>query len=123
MTGVTDNDKVICYFCSGKGKIFEECGRCNGQGYIEGRSDQNQRVTCSSCLGRGYFQRKCLHCSGEGVFNKLEVIQSYNQQAEEINRKIAGININKSSLDKVSDWLRNYNEKVQIWNSKLGSTQ
>lgn len=123
VTGVTDDDKVWCYFCSGKGNIVKECGRCYGKGYIEGQSDPDKRSTCSSCLGRGYFSKKCSYCSGEGIFNKLEIIQLYNQQAEEINRKIAGININQSSLDRVSLWLRNYNEKVQIWNSKLGSNQ
>ena len=123
LTGVTDNDKVRCYFCSGKGNIVEECDTCYGKGYIEGESDTDRRFTCPSCLGRGYFSKKCSHCSGEGVFNKLEVIQSYNQQAEEINRKIAGMNIQQSSLDRFSNWLRNYNEKVQIWNSKLGPIQ
>ena len=123
VTGVRNDDKVRCYFCSGKGNIVEECGRCNGTGYVEGRSDPDQRFTCSSCSGRGYFSRKCSHCSGEGIFNKLEIIQSYNQQAEEINRKIAGFNIDQSTLDKISNWLRNYNEKVQIWNSKLTPIQ
>ena len=123
VTGVTDDDKVWCYFCSGKGYIVDKCGKCDGQGYIEEQSYPNQRITCPSCLGRGYFSKKCTKCSGEGIFNKLEVILLYNQQAEEVNRKISGINIQQSSLDKVSDWLRNYNEKVYIWNSKLGSVQ
>ena len=116
--------------------------------YFEtGQLDDEEAVICPKCHGEGelkYTRREldvsslnlpenvplwdqyknvtytftCNLCNGLGKFNKINVIDKYNSEAKEINRKMEII---FGKFPSIKKWSDNLNSNLQLWNSKLKS--
>jgi hypothetical protein len=50
----------VCPTCGGLQEIWEECGKCHGDG------KEPDGLLCGKCLGHGGTYKKCSTCGGKG---------------------------------------------------------
>lgn len=79
--------KEMCEVCEGKGKIFEKCGKCNGDGRIK-YSGQLEKVTCERCNGAGRTTKVCRRCNGKGDITLNDLARLISQMCKETVERI-----------------------------------
>ncbi len=75
-----DTQKHTCNQCKGKGEIpypGEDCGSCNGKGYID--TLLGDQAVCPVCKGDGYkmISRTCKECKGRGFQVSIYEVTDY----------------------------------------------
>jgi hypothetical protein len=136
------SDLEECPVCLGRARWSSEkkCDACNGTGRIKqeynkdwrnAHFDNNNNLMiipdyegpCSSCKGTGTMTVKhvCSVCRGEGSIRLIEWVDRYNKEfAIPFNKRLEKLRpFTISHLDDLNQKIRDLNERINVWNSKI----